>query len=71
MYLCEMCYCRIYRVKHETHTNVLQNPPVHHFCSHQCKMLWTEFVREGGYVPKAYVEVFKEELLIDEVSTRQ
>ena len=59
MYLCEMCYCRIYRVKHETHVNVQQKPSVHRFCSKQCLRLWVEFVRDEGYVPKAYVEMFK------------
>ena len=66
MYLCEMCYCRIYRVKHLIHTNIQQSPPKHHFCSHQCKMLWCQFVREEGYVPKAYIEIFKNDLEIIE-----
>ena len=59
MYLCEMCYCRIYRVVHPTHTNIHQETSTHHFCSHQCKMLWCQFVKEKGYIPKTYVEVFK------------
>jgi len=66
MYLCEMCYCRIYRVVHKTHINVQQTPPEHHFCSHQCKMLWVEFVREEGYVPKAYVEILKVDIPLGE-----
>ena len=59
MLLCEMCFIRIYNRKHAIHTNINQDPPKHHFCSHQCKMLWVEFVGEKGYVPKVYVEVFK------------
>ena len=61
MILCEMCHVKIYREKHHIHINIHQTPTRHHFCSHECKMLWCQFVREEGYVPKAYVEVFKSE----------
>ena len=58
MYLCEMCFIRIYTRKHAIHTNIEQTPSTHHFCSKQCLRLWVEFVQELG-VPKTYVEVFK------------
>lgn len=58
MKICEMCFARLLRAKYyHIHYNVQQTPIRHYFCTHECKMLWVEYVREHG-VPETYVEVF-------------
>ena len=52
-----MCHIRISRRVHPKFINIEQNPPEHHFCSVDCKRLWIDFVRECGYIPKAFIEI--------------
>ena len=57
MLLCEICQIRIRRKKHPQFINIEQVPPVHHFCSLVCKMLWIEFIRKTGNIPPTFIEI--------------